>query len=101
MKQSEEKYLQLGISGIAENKEFNEALDLPTREIKREKLAKFIRYKLNTNKIGFAKIANVSPATVTKWLFTDAVPSLEMAKQLSRKFSMTLEEVDELFEVAL
>ncbi len=40
------QYLQLAIDGIAENKDFNDALGIPTREIKRVKLAEFIRYKL-------------------------------------------------------
>lgn len=99
-KQNEKHWLQVGICGIAEDKAFNDELNLPTKEIKRVKLAKFIRYKLNTNKIGFARLANVSPATVTKWLFTDAVPSMEMAKRLCRNFNLSLEEVDDLFEVA-
>lgn len=100
MTKQKDKYIQVGICGIAEDKEFNDELGLPTKEIKRTELAKFIRYKLNTNKIGFARLANVSPATVTKWLFTDAVPSMEMAKRIARNFNLTLEEVDELFGVA-
>lgn len=92
------QYVQVAICGIAEDKDFNDALELPTREIKRDKLATFICKKLQTNKLGFARQANVSPATVTKWLYSDTTPGIDMAKQLSCRFDLTLEEVYQLFE---
>ena len=92
------QYLRLAIEGIAENKDFNDALGIPTREIKRVKLAKFIRYKLQTNKCGFARDAGVSPATVTKWLYSNTEPGIEMSKKLARRFGLTLDEIYELFE---
>ncbi len=92
------QYLQLAIDGIAENKDFNDALGIPTREIKRVKLAEFIRYKLQTNKRGFARVAGVSPATVTKWLYSDTEPGIEMSKKLARRFGLSLDEVYNLFE---
>lgn len=97
---NEMKNIQVGISGIAENKEFNEALGFKTKTIRRKKLATLIKYKLNTNKIGFAHMLKIAPATVTKWLYTNTEPSIEMMKRIAHHLGMSLEEVDELFEVA-
>lgn len=91
--------IQLGISGIAENKEFNNALGIETKTIKRKKLAVFIEYKLKTNKVGFARMFNIAPATVTKWLYTQTEPSTEMLKRIARNLGISLQEADDLFEI--
>lgn len=91
------KYIQLGICGIAENKELNDALELPTKEIKRVELARFIRNN-GLTKLTFARIAEVSPATISKWLYTDTVPSIKVVKRIATRFGVSIEDVDELFE---
>lgn len=95
------QYLQLGIDGIADNREFNEALGLPCKDIRRLKLAEFIRNKLGTNKVTFARMLNVSPAAVTKWLYTDAEPKTHVIKRISNCFGLSFDEALALFEVVI
>ena len=95
-----QKYLQLGISGIAENKEFNESLDSPIKELKRAKLAEFIRHKCELSGREFAKAVQVSPATITKWLYTETQPSLRVVKRIATVYGVSVADVDELFTVA-
>lgn len=94
---SKNKYLQLGIFGIAENKEFNDALGVPTKQIKRVALAEFIRNKCNLTGRDFAKKIGVSPATISKWLYTETMPSIRVVKSISTHYNVTIEYVDELF----
>ncbi|MCM1194416.1 MAG: helix-turn-helix transcriptional regulator [Firmicutes bacterium] len=93
------KNIQVAISGIAENKEFNDALGLPTKTVVRPKLSDFICAKLQTNKVGLARMLKISPATVTKWLYTETKPSVDMIKRIGRYLGMSFDEVLELFEV--
>ncbi len=91
-------YIQLGISGIAENKAFNDALGLPTKTIVRPKLANYILRDVGTNKVSFAKMLNVSPATVTKWLYTDTMPSVEVLHRFAHNMGLSYAEVLAFFE---
>ena len=92
-------YLQLAINGISENKEFNKSFGLPCKEIRRINLAEFIRNKLGCNKVTFARMIDVSPATVTKWLYSDAEPKAHVIKRIARCFGLSVDEVLTLFEV--
>lgn len=94
------QYLQLGIHGIAEDKAFNDALGLPTKQIKRIKLAEFIRYKCELSGRAFAKTIGVSAATVTQWLYTDRAPSITVAKRIATVYGITVADVDNLFASA-
>lgn len=94
------KYLQLGIFGIAEDKEFNDKLDLPTKQIRRVKLAEFIRHTCRVSGRAFARAIGVSAATVSKWLYTDTMPSITVANRIATIYGMNVAEVDKLFEVA-
>lgn len=90
------KNIQLGISGVAENKEYDAGTE--TSKVVRNKLANLISSKLQTNKIGFANMLKISPATVTKWLCSYTQPSTEMVKLIARKLGMSAGEVFDLFE---
>lgn len=91
-------YLQLGIFGIAEDKAFNDALGLPTKQIKRVELAQFIRQKCQLSGRDFARTIGVSPATISKWLYTDTMPSIRTVRSIATKYGVTVEYVDKLFE---
>lgn len=93
------KNIQLAINGIAENKEFNDELELKTQVIVRPKLADYIRSKLDTNKIGFARMLKISPAAVSKWLNTYTEPSVDMIKRIGRYCGLSVAEVIDLFEI--
>lgn len=93
------KNIQLAINGIAENKEFNDELGLKTQVIVRPKLADYISSKLDTNKIGFARMLKISPAAVSKWLNTYTEPSMDMIKRIGRYCGLSVAEVIDLFEI--
>lgn len=93
-------YLQLGIHGIAEDKEFHQERGLPVRRIRRLQLAEFIRGKCALSGREFAKSVGVSPATISKWLYTDTMPSIRIAKRIATIYGITVAEVDKLFDTA-
>lgn len=92
------KNIQLAISGIAEDKEFHEALGMEPKTLKRTRLASFITRKLGVDKITFARMLGVSPAAVTKWLYTTTQPSYYTMKKMSNIFGLTFAEVEEFFK---
>ncbi len=93
------KNIQLAIDGIAEDKDFAELGGHEQRVIKRKKLAELIRAKLQTNKVGFARMLCVQPSTVTKWLYSTMEPSMETIKRIARKIGLSVDEVIDLFTV--
>ena len=90
------EYLQLGIFGIAEDKEFHTALGVSTKQIKRQALAEFIISKDLSGR-AFARVVDVSPATITKWLYTETQPSIRVVRRIATKFGVTVDYVDSLF----
>lgn len=90
-------YLQLGIFGIAEDRPFHEALGLPVKQIKRVELAKFIRNKCELTGREFAKAISVSPATISKWLYTETMPSIKVVRRIATVYGVTTDYVDGLF----
>ncbi|MCM1533720.1 MAG: helix-turn-helix domain-containing protein [Corallococcus sp.] len=91
------QYVQVAICGIAEDKAFNDASELPTKVIRRKKLAEFIRNKCLLSGRDFARTIDVSPAAITKWLYTDTMPSIRVIRKIATVYGITVEEADGLF----
>ena len=92
---AKDKWEQVGIDGIAQNKPVT---DVEEKGVVRKQLDYYIRNVFHTNKIGFAKMVGVSPATVTKWLYTKAMPSTHFLLKIARYTGLDFEEVLDLFK---
>lgn len=68
------------------------------QQVMRKELERLIRRNYE-NKIAFANSLGVSPATVSKWLYTDTVPSRSILQLISRNTGLTLAAVYDLFPV--
>lgn len=91
--------IQKGIPGIADDTEF--APETPRKYTKpiRKKLYDYIRGKLGMEQQGFAKLMDISPATVTQWLYTERMPNSNVLRRMATKLGLSYGEVYDLFEV--
>ncbi len=89
------KWKQVAISGIAEDKVLNDA---ESKRVRRKSLEDFIQLKLHLQQQEFAQMLNVSAATITKWLYSDTVPSVFTMRRMAVQFGMDFDEVLKLFE---
>ena len=94
------KYEQMGIPGVADNKVFESKTRNGVGKIVRKKLFDYIHAKLGVEQNEFAKMLNVSPASVTQWLYSDRMPSARVFFKMASEFGFSYDEVIELFKVA-
>ncbi|MBR1955061.1 MAG: helix-turn-helix transcriptional regulator [Clostridia bacterium] len=64
----------------------------------RQELLDYITKKLHCSKLEFAKMLDVSPATITKWLYSNTMPDTHVIRRMSRRLGLSYEEVLDLFE---
>ena len=61
-------------------------------------LSDYITKKLHCSKSEFATMIDVSPATITKWLYSHTMPDMHVMRRMSRRLGLSMDEVAELFE---
>lgn len=93
-------YIQVGIPGVAQDKNFETKKKYGSGKPLRKKLYEYIYAKLGTDQSGFARMMSISAATVTQWLYTDRMPSGNVFVRMSTNLGLSYEEVLELFKVA-
>ena len=64
----------------------------------RTELLDYITKKLHCSKVEFARMLDISPATITKWLYTTTEPDVHIMRRMSRRLGLSFEEVLALFE---
>jgi len=84
---------QQGIEGLVPNK----PLAQEDKTVVRKRLLDYIENVFNTTRLGFAKLLHVSPATISKWLYTTTMPSAHVLVSISRHTGLDYEEVLDLF----
>ncbi len=93
------EFIQTGIAGVMPDKKVEtdeNAID--ERRLARPQLYYLIRMICNTNKKGFAELVGVSPATITKWLYTTTMPSAYVLAKCARRLGLEFEEFYDYFK---